>query len=1659
MNKISRLTALLLALTMILSTFAAAETSYQIGQMTTEQWQQMVEQAENELYVIEPGDSGETVMPEIPDKPVQGEFAPYADATKTTLNVSEETVAAVRTTYGVAVLAHSGAGQWQMLVGDVWADLPGEDGTELWVTPEMMHGMTTAEFRKALADETFTQTAKVTVQEKNPVLMAAVRAEEGINEDAADTSVDPFSLQRANEGLEKHLITINYLFQNNNEVAANPYYAEISTTTATFSATVKHPTIVGYQPVVIPAEDMPAGFACNDAQITIDDASIENDVTITVYYEPAEVVYTINYWEEKAVYTFDPATNEEVKYELKATRTDKGLTGSTVKASSPNPDTEQYWAKQHAPEGFMALLYDENVKIAADGSTVIDVYYQRLYTLIVFNLGGGYGVNPIYAKYGTAVGNIGTAVRTGYRPVGWTKDKDATRYVDGYDESKMVALPTTVPVDNVTYYAVWQPLTVYYTIAYWLEDPNWKEGMNPNKRYAYLGQATDTELAGAMTNVAAHQELPSKIQNDLTTQKVIDHVEHASNSADVEVAGDGSTIVNVYYNRKEYKLRFYYAMSHEVDGKTEYRVVGGTTYYFGSDGNGNVKFDEIKLLQQFSNGWHTNRTNQTGAVDSEIALKPNVNVYATGSETVEGDPYEYHYIQFSAKYGADISAMWPVDVFMPVETDVNKNYWSGENAFVAGWNGEYCVWYSQKNDNETIKGAYTVLDYQLLWDYEQFGQYGDGENDNEVAFLCFWENGANINWSIPELYRYHIYVEALPDQAEDPTDVVYRNKRYVRRDWYDTVDDSDPAQQTEPSIEGFTGLATRGGGNKLTGGYDSVQVVKILKAQHNGYKDVTSVYERATIENGKLTAANAQKFATIEEEISNLEIYAGEDTSDRDGDGDIEPNEREPLYNDAYFMYFYYDRQKFNLVKINGGADPVTTTLMYEQSLTGLGDTPDYPGDQAQKDNYRFDGWYTSATFEQGTEVNFETATMPASHLTIYAHWVPITHEVKVYWNKEDAAAGGAAKWTFPEVRHNMSTASSYTFDNPNHFDPDSTGFEEPKQEGLTFTYWFYIKDGKEEPFSFNNTPITEDTVVYAGWTADSLADYTIYYVLAGTAADKVTDEANWVAAPTYGSGLAGATTTERAKGGEELYAGYQTGFFPTLESHSFTLNVDASKNVYVFEYVSVESVPYKVQYLEAGTNNVLAPEKIVTENNKAVVTENYVQIGDNYVPDAFQKRLVLKANSTLDENVIVFYYTKELTSTTLEVNHFLVHADGSKTLHDSVKQIVNDLPEEITVETITVPYYAYDQVRSERFDGTSMVNSFNGLNFTLEYGAAGVVLNLYYVEETVTINYVAVGPTDATNFGTVTQTTQTVGKVTGMPSSTAEAGDGYKFVGWYSDAACTVRAGTDAVFVPAKENGVHVAATYYAKFEHLPGQLDITKVLVNNTEEDIQQTEFTFNVTLTDVNGHPLAGNVEYSIGGQTYTAALQEGKFSLTLDVGTVTGTTTRASATASIADLPYGVQYVVKETPVDNCSVTMENDSGSIRAAETVTATITNNFPAATVSSLTVKKEDMSNGESAIFEVKLDTGYTYMLVLNSAKPSETIVNLPIDSTYTVMELNSWSWRYADQKPKTGTIRKDGNVVTFTNTRTNTAWMSDESWVENNATEGKEINSLNNQ
>ncbi len=2011
MNKLSRLTALLLALMMLISTFAAAETGYPAGGMTVDQWQQMVDQAADEVYVINEGDSGKTVTPEIPAQPAPGPYAPYTDGTTTALVVSENPVTALRTPSGVAVLTHAGEGQWQMLVGDVWADLTGETGDFLWVTPAMMSGFTTAQFRKALApkDErgqytSFTQVAEVSVTDTLPAaLYAAPRADASAGEETADGEV--YSLQRANENLEKYLITIEYRFLSNSDVAANPYYAEVSTTTTSFSAEIPHPIITGYKPTASFVGTLPGGFDYTETQMTLSDVHVTENLTVVVYYEPAEVKYTVNYWEELAVYTTDPATGEEVKYAPAGTVEDTGLTESTVRESSPDTTTDQYWATLHTPAGFQALLYDDTVKLAADGSTVVDIYYQRKYYLMVFNLGGGYGVNPIYAKHGVEIGKMNEPRRPGYKFMGYTKDKDKTLYTDGYD-GKLETIPATVPIGNVTYYAVWQPKNTEFIVAYWLEDPN-QDGV-----YNFWGSYKVPGTVGDIEQGVDYKDYPWEVEQTLDVhERHYSYYSHADQ--DVTISGDGDTVVNVYYKRERFTLKFYYA---QQSGDTHY-VIGGSTFRFGATATISDTGDEIALLSHYMSDYTTER--------GQVAEQPTLNAkglargYTLGSDTttVNGQEYQYHYLSFTAKYGADISNLWPCDVFNPVE-ELNEqgNGWDGNLAYQSAWNAEHHVYFAQhlhaeNNGNQTIKGNYDRLDYKLLWDNALSGcghNYGDSQT---VAYLCFWENGAKNDWNVPELYRYKIWMPVLAGQDETGLEIRERGGiRYYMRDVYDTIDNSIPHAQVAPAITGFSCI------NANTQEWDEYE-----EAQANWQKDWVGW--------GKVDSNGNYAWMDIPKEYYE---YNEDGSQKLDADGNPIKTVRY-----AYEINWFYERNTYDITYTNYGAVTVDQNIPFEQNISGLYYVPSYPEEQ-EEGMLTFEGWYTSQDFIDGTE--FEFTTMPNHNLMLYAKWTPKKYTVTVYNTKEDAdtaLSGGTAEhlYYWPKmVEHGKAVSSVYTYTNPDHYNPETGEFNEPTREGWTFTYWFYYdENGDEQAFSFNNTPITRDTVVYAGWTASELATYTIYYVVDDGNPNTVNiNQDNWVGAPVNGSGLAGATTTERAKGGTELYTAFQTEYFPTVESHSFTLDVDASKNVYVFEYVKVDKVPYKVLYVTAekpddsmnkGTVTIdgktyymLADTKVVDDNTKAVVTENYTQIGGSYVPDAFQKRLILKAGTSMEENVIVFYYTKDETSTTLEVNHILVHADGSETPYDSVKQIVK-LPHEETVTPKTIANYPYKPERTT-VQGEGVTTTDTEIRIDLEEGADGVVINLYYVENTVDIQYIPVGPEgcdengvpNATAAGSVDPETETVGVVTGHPGSTATANQNYSFVGWYKDAACTNLVTRDADFAPEKVNGVHVEAiyyakfveneatinyvvvgpagcgtvdpesetlpvlsgeaegstaaakdgytflgwyedeagqqpvdaawvtdgkitprkpgeawpqtstyyakfeenkvtiqyvagdggtvdvasetlgvwtgtaagstaqadeyhtfvgwyadpdytepalsadakyvpakvdgknvediyyakfveneatinyvvvgpagcgtvdpeseklpvlsgeangstaaanvgytflgwydnpacegtalstnpeyvptkaadeawpqtsTYYAKFEenkatiryavgpayagmgavspesetllvwtdtatgseatptdktifegwyldaectkpvpeawmtgtkitpareenaawvdgaiyyakfaYKPGQLDITKTVVNNTGRPLTVTAFTFTVTLTDAGGQPLTGTYTCVIGESSTTVTPDaEGKIVLTLDVGAMNGEIESETRTvsASILNLPHGTQYAVAETHVEGCLITFENANGQIEATETSTAAFTNTFPAPSTSTLTVIKAGMQPGESAVIRVDVD-GKIYYLSLSSTHSQDTITGLPIGSTYTVAELNAWTWQYENTTPVTGEILRDGaSKVTITNKPTDDKWMHDESSVINDLGDGSKTN-INNQ
>ena len=425
--------------------------------------------------------------------------------------------------------------------------------------------------------------------------------------------------------------------------------------------------------------------------------------------------------------------------------------------------------------------------------------------------------------------------------------------------------------------------------------------------------------------------------------------------------------------------------------------------------------------------------------------------------------------------------------------------------------------------------------------------------------------------------------------------------------------------------------------------------------------------------------------------------------------------------------------------------------------------------------------------------------------------------------------------------------------------------------------------------------PVTKDLNLYAKWSVNTLVSYTIKY-----AVQNKDGTYTYIADDTKGSALALTTKTFEAKTGTQLKEGYQSGYFPTTSSHSIIMDIDnPAKNEYTFVYVPKAEVEYTVKYLEKGTETQLA-------NPKTVVTETFKQIS-GYAPDAYQKRLVLSADDA--QNVITFWYVKDEIHAPVQVIHWTQNIAGggyneyqsSTNLNGVIGNTYTETPltipgfrynagdsqasgrltasglvlnlyydriaypyefrflEQGTDKQLAVPvtgtarYQAQVTQKAETIPGYALVNAENqAINIAIE-DPAGVakknVKTFYYQEQTVDIKYVAVG------FGTLDNVQDSNVKVLSgtVQGSTPTANEGYKFVGWFEDEACTqavnkawVNTGTHKLTpqksVPYGDQKGYGAATYYAKFERDVFDLTIEKKAASDSNIDQNQT-FVFRV------------------------------------------------------------------------------------------------------------------------------------------------------------------------------------------------------------------------
>lgn len=915
-----------------------------------------------------------------------------------------------------------------------------------------------------------------------------------------------------------------------------------------------------------------------------------------------------------------------------------------------------------------------------------------------------------------------------------------------------------------------------------------------------------------------------------------------------KIAADGSTVVEIYYDR------YYYLMNFDLDGG-----YGVEPIYARYDAPISVG-TPTKPGYSF-NGWNPElpATMPAESATHKATWKAGTTSYTVvyWYENANDDGYSYVADQKITDVAPGIS----------VSSDTYKD------ANFNNKDAKHFTYNASKTEHVTVAGdGSTILNVYFT---------------RNTYMLKFRELDCNKWWLITHTHDDSCYKEIKTITAKYQADI---HKNFPIKDGDETIWWIVPdGTETYGKLDRQTYLGsidTMPGENITFEKYDTESGAKIYY-----YVETLNGTSGDTTYNGK----NYTQYKVIDLDYStNTNLTYKEEFHPITGftQGDSNPTLPKdgsvPMHRDNYL---YYTRNSYKLKFYNYNADVAGEggSVQYEAPLSGYYFEPEYPSN-LEKNAYKFDGWYTTAGCYAGSEVNWATATMPASDVTLYAKWVPVTHTVKTYQTENDLNNVGSELGTWT-VSHGK------TVENP----PAN-----PSKGEYTFVGWFYKDaDGTEHAFDFS-MPVTKDLNLYAKWSVNTLVSYTIKY-----AVRNEDGTLTYIADDTKGSALALTTKTFEAKTGTQLTEGYQSGYFPETSSHSITMDIDnPAKNEYTFVYVPKAEVEYTVKYLEKGTGAPLENPKTV-KTRDAVVTETFKQIS-GYAPDAYQKRLVLAA----ENNEIIFWYVKDDTHAPVQIIHWTQNIAGDGyTEYQSSTNLNGEIGTTYSEEPLTIAGFTYNKnpdhpvdgypakasgkltasglvlnlyydriaypyefqfleqgtntvlrdpvtgkaryqaqvtQKAETIPGYTLVSAENqAINIAIEDPADVAKKNVktfYYQEQTVDIKYVAVG------FGTLDNVQDSNVKVlTGsVNGSTPTPNAGYKFVGWFEDEACTQQVksswvGADNKFTPQKsvpygDQKGYGAATYYAKFERDVFNLTIEKKAASDSNIDQNQT-FVFRV------------------------------------------------------------------------------------------------------------------------------------------------------------------------------------------------------------------------
>lgn len=251
----------------------------------------------------------------------------------------------------------------------------------------------------------------------------------------------------AGVAVDTYKVTVNYIYESDSSPVGQATVLQVAKDEA-LNREIALPVQANYTPKLADGTPSEITLDVDKGLLKFADFTPTENVTVSVIYVAGSAKYTVNHYLQNL---------ENDKYTL-----DKSveLTGSI------DAYTEAVASNY---EGFTVGEIQQG-RIAADGTTVVDIYYTRNYYMVQFDANGGVnGPEPVYAKYGATYNMPDGPTKTGYDFAGWF-DSDGNRVAEG------------VVTKNVTYAAGWtaQSTKAGVTVVYWGQNAN-------DDEYSYYG--------------------------------------------------------------------------------------------------------------------------------------------------------------------------------------------------------------------------------------------------------------------------------------------------------------------------------------------------------------------------------------------------------------------------------------------------------------------------------------------------------------------------------------------------------------------------------------------------------------------------------------------------------------------------------------------------------------------------------------------------------------------------------------------------------------------------------------------------------------------------------------------------------------------------------------------------------------------------------------------------------------------------------------------------------------------------------------------------------------------------------------------------------------------------------------------------------------------